>query len=68
MNLLSANAQCQDCQWKTQGKNSMGNSAKHYNKTKHFIKLELCYEHTFGIQTVRDIKPLLQTTMFEDRL
>ena len=67
MYLISATAKCEDCNWRTQGKNSMGNAARHSKVTNHYIKLELCYEHVFGVRhIVTDSNNLLQTTLFSD--
>jgi hypothetical protein len=67
MHLLTANAQCQDCNWNTKGKNSMGNAAKHYQRTEHFVQLELYYGHSFGQpKSVTEPNTLLQDNMFKE--
>lgn len=48
MHLLDAAAWCSNCQWKTEGKNAMGNAAKHHQKTGHFVMVELYYSQCFG--------------------
>ena len=48
MHLLDAAAWCTDCDWKTEGKNAMGNAARHHKKTDHFTMVELCYSQCFG--------------------
>jgi len=48
MHLLNAAAWCSDCEWKTEGKNAMGNAAKHHQKTGHFTMVELYYSQCFG--------------------
>ena len=47
MRLMNANAWCNECDWKTEGKNAMGNAAKHNQKTKHFVQVELYYRQSF---------------------
>ncbi len=48
MHLLGAAAWCSDCQWETEGKNAMGNAARHHQKTGHFTMVELYYSQCFG--------------------
>ena len=48
MHLLNALAWCSNCEWGTEGKNSMGNAAKHYQKTGHHTMVELYYSQHFG--------------------
>ena len=43
MHLMDANAWCNDCSWKTTGKNSMGNASLHYRRTLHLVHVELHY-------------------------
>jgi len=43
MHLMDANAWCNDCSWKTAGKNSMGNASLHYKRTLHTVHVELHY-------------------------
>ena len=64
MNLVNASAYCTECNWKTDGKNSMGNSAIHYKNTKHCVIVELYYKQQFGELKPKDA--LLQTTMFKE--
>jgi hypothetical protein len=67
MHLLNASAWCTECNWKTEGKNAMGNAAKHYHKTGHFIQLELAYGHSFGQpKSVTEPNTLLQDNMFKE--
>ena len=48
MHLLDASAWCSECEWKTEGKNAMGNAAQHHQKTGHFTTVELYYSQCFG--------------------
>jgi len=48
MHLLDAAAWCSNCDWKTEGKNAMGNAARHHKKTGHFTMVELYFSQTFG--------------------
>ena len=48
MHLLDAAAWCSGCEWKTEGKNAMGNAAKHHQKTGHFVMVELYFSQCFG--------------------
>lgn len=48
MHLMFAEAWCVDCDWKTEGKNSMGNAARHHKSTGHYVQMELSYGQTFG--------------------
>ena len=43
MHLMTANAWCNDCSWKTSGKNAMGNASIHYRRTLHLVHVELHY-------------------------
>ena len=43
MQLMNGNAWCNDCSWKTTGKNSMGNASLHYRRTLHTVHVELNY-------------------------
>jgi len=68
MHLLNASAWCTECNWKTEGKNAMGNAAKHYQKTSHFIQIELSYGHSFGQpKSVTEPNNLLQDNMFKEK-
>ena len=68
MNLLNASAWCNDCNWITDGKNAMGNAAKHHQKTEHFVQLELYYGHSFGQpKSVTEPDTLLQDNMFKEK-
>ena len=51
MHLLDASAWCTDCDWKTEGKNAMGNAAKHNQKTGHCTMVELYFSQVFGNPT-----------------
>ena len=44
MKLMDGDAWCSNCGWKTNGRNSMGNAAKHHKKNNHFVHVELRYE------------------------
>lgn len=48
MHLLNAEAWCDECGWKTEGRNAMGNAAKHYQKSGHFVMVELYFSQCFG--------------------
>ena len=48
MNLVIAEAYCAKCEWKTAGKNAMGNGARHYKKTGHEVNVDLHFIHDFG--------------------
>ena len=48
MHLLDASAWCTDCEWKTEGKNAMGNAARHHKATGHCTMVELYYSQVFG--------------------
>jgi len=68
MHLLSASAWCNDCNWTTEGKNAMGNAAKHHQRTEHFVQLELYYGHSFGNpKSVTETDTLLQDNMFKEK-
>lgn len=61
MRLVDANAWCANCNWKTSGKNSMGNAARHHKATGHYTMVELGYVQTFG--TVPDhLRPARKET------
>lgn len=48
MRLVDADAWCAECNWKTYGKNAMGNAARHHKATGHYTMVELSYVQTFG--------------------
>ena len=48
MHLLDAQAWCTDCDWKTEGKNAMGNAARHHKKMGHCTMVELYFSQVFG--------------------
>jgi hypothetical protein len=48
MFLIDAQATCTVCGWHTEGKNSMGNAARHHHKTGHYVQCELYYGQHFG--------------------
>ncbi len=54
MFMMDAKATCVTCGWHTEGKNSMGNAAKHHQKTGHYVQCELYYGQFFG-QPVDDL-------------
>jgi hypothetical protein len=45
---MGGQANCVTCGWHTEGKNAMGNAAKHFNKLGHYVQVELYYGHFFG--------------------
>ena len=52
MFLIDGKAFCVDCEWKTAGKNALGNGAQHYQRTSHYVQCELYYGHSFGTRPV----------------
>ena len=48
MFLLEAEAWCTDCDWKTYGRNAMGNAARHNKAKEHYVQMQLIYGQTFG--------------------
>ena len=56
MHLLDANAWCNDCGWKTSGKNSMGNASRHYQRTSHYVHVELHYTQGHIIKEMATIQ------------
>jgi len=60
MHLLDAEAWCTDCDWKTEGKNAMGNAARHHKSTQHFTMVSLYYSQTFGEPHQEYLKKPLQ--------
>ena len=48
MHIIHAIANCIDCNWEKDSRNSMVLAAQHHRKTGHYVQVEQCYGHSFG--------------------
>lgn len=48
--VTAAHAECQECNWRTDRRNAIGNAARHHDATGHYVEVEQVISVAYGAE------------------